>query len=120
MAIIVMTKGAAPTITSFSAPLPRTPCTMNRLTPTGGVIIAASTRMMIMIPNHTGSYPSLKMTGAMIGMVVIIMAMVSMKQPRIKIGRASCRERVEMTVGGGAFKRKKNQRVGGGMLSRAP
>ena len=72
MIIIVITKGEAPMMTSSILPRLRKPCTTSRLIPTGGVIIASSIRMMMMIPNHTGSKPALNMIGAMIGTVATI------------------------------------------------
>ena len=70
-------------MTSFSEPLLRRFCTTNRFRPTGGVTSAVSTNKIIMMPNQIGSKPSLNITGAMIGMVVIIIDKVSMKQPKI-------------------------------------
>ena len=49
------TNGSEPMMTAFIEPLLRTLCTTNRLSPTGGVINAASTRTMIRMPSQTGS-----------------------------------------------------------------
>ena len=61
--------------------LPVIPLVTNRFSPTGGVISAVSTSTMITMPSQTGSNPRPIMIGAMIGMVVIIIDSVSMKQP---------------------------------------
>src|SRR3546814_5629410 len=71
-ATIASTKGTEPAITSFSVPLVRSDCTTKRLRPTGGVISAISIMMMMTIPNQTGSKPSPNITGATIGIEVII------------------------------------------------
>ena len=55
MANSAPTNGRAPTIRSSIDPRRRTPCTTNRLMPTGGVISAVSISKTTMIPNHTGS-----------------------------------------------------------------
>ncbi|MNU11252.1 hypothetical protein D3C72_2589620 [compost metagenome] len=52
--------------------------------PTGGVMRAASTKIMIKIPSQTGSKPKAIITGATMGMVVIIIDSVSMNMPRIR------------------------------------
>src|SRR5688500_18259588 len=49
---IAATNGKEPAITSFIDPPLRRFCTTNRLSPTGGVISAASTSTMTTIPNH--------------------------------------------------------------------
>ncbi|MNV95563.1 hypothetical protein D3C71_1904640 [compost metagenome] len=49
------TNGRLPTMTALMEPLLRRLCTTNRFRPTGGVISAASTRMMMTIPSQIGS-----------------------------------------------------------------
>src|SRR3546814_3019580 len=95
-ASLATTKGSEPLITSRIWPRLRTPCTTNRLRPTGGVIRAVSSSTIIRIPNHTGSKPMEITTGVMIGTVAIIIDSDSMNMPSTryramishKIGRA--------------------------------
>src|SRR5690606_18561127 len=65
MSSSMSTKGRLPFMTAFMLPLVRRLCTTNRFRPTGGVINAASTRMMMTMPSQTGSKPSAIMIGAM-------------------------------------------------------
>ena len=54
---------------------------MYRLIPSGGLMSAASTRITIMMPNHTKSTPTASSDGVRIGMVVTSMAKLSIKVP---------------------------------------
>ncbi len=58
-------------------------CTTNKFMPNGGVICPSSQRMIRITPNHNGSKPSATITGTTSGAVVISIARVSMKQPRM-------------------------------------
>src|SRR3546814_7213878 len=72
IASIATTKVSEPIITSRIWPRLRTPCTTNRLRPTGGVIRAVSSSTIIRILNHNGSKPMENITGVMIGNEAII------------------------------------------------
>ena len=84
IANIASTNGVAPIMMSFSEPRARTPCTTNRFTPTGGVIRAVSVSSITSTPNQTGSYPTATTISVTTGTVVIVIASVSMKQPRAR------------------------------------
>src|SRR5215510_1272779 len=84
MSSMVITKGALPMMTSSIRPRLRRPCTTYKLMPTGGVIIASSIRIIMIIPNQTGSKPALNMMGAMMGTVATIIDNVSMNIPKMK------------------------------------
>ena len=80
--VIVPISSAAPAASSISAwTSRRTPWSTYRLIPSGGLIRAASTKMTMMIPNHTRSTPVATRAGAKIGTVVTNMAKLSMKVP---------------------------------------
>src|SRR5690606_40909028 len=70
---IMMRNGRLPTTTSRNSPVFRSDWTTNRLTPIGGVIIAASLRIMKTTPNQTGSKPTATTSGITIGAVDTIM-----------------------------------------------
>ena len=53
----------------------------NTFIPTGGWINPSSTVITMMTPNQIGSKPRCVMTGKIIGMVRMIMAMASIRQP---------------------------------------
>ena len=53
----------------------------NTFIPTGGWISPSSTVITMMTPNQIGSKPRCVMTGKIIGMVRMIMAMASIRQP---------------------------------------
>src|SRR4030043_284861 len=75
------TKGSEPKTISFMVTPGIAPFKTNRLSPTGGVIIPISTLIVTMIPNQTGSNPSLVMMGNRIGREMTRIAMGSRRQP---------------------------------------
>jgi len=76
-------KGDIPLKTSYIGTFAM-PLTIKTVTPMGGVIRPISHMTVRTTPNHIGSYPSARITGTKMGMVSNIMAIVSIKQPRIK------------------------------------
>ena len=80
VASIKATKGSAPFATSSIFAFP-TACIINRFNPTGGVIRAVSSKIVIRMPSQTGSKPMPIKIGAISGVVVISIDNVSMKQP---------------------------------------
>ena len=74
-----------------------TPFITKRVTPKGGVIKPVSRAISMTMPYQIGLYPKALMTGINIGKVIIIMATVSMKKPRM---RTAITMAMTITIGG--------------------